>query len=225
MEPKIFGIGLSKTGTTSLGHALERLGFEVNHFPVKMIERSRPLWFKVLAKPLNAYAGKKHHEFMGIRPALYRLTHNKPDFSYLSHYEATMDLPIGLYFRELDQYFPKSKFILTIRDEDEWIESARKHFHPNRRIQSYHERNRMRLDVYGTILFEEDKFRRAYRAHNKAVKDYFAGRTKDLMIMDIAQGDGWSELCSFVNRSVPGDTPFPHSNKATERKAPAVAVG
>ncbi len=32
---KIFGIGLSRTGTTSLGQALSELGFKIKHYPTK----------------------------------------------------------------------------------------------------------------------------------------------------------------------------------------------
>lgn len=35
---KIFGIGLSRTGTTSLTHALRKLGFSARHFPESLDE-------------------------------------------------------------------------------------------------------------------------------------------------------------------------------------------
>jgi hypothetical protein len=34
-KPKVFGLGVCKTGTTSLHHALEKLGFRSVHYPVK----------------------------------------------------------------------------------------------------------------------------------------------------------------------------------------------
>lgn len=35
---KVFGIGLSKTATTSLSSALEMLGYKTKHFPIRMIK-------------------------------------------------------------------------------------------------------------------------------------------------------------------------------------------
>ena len=56
---KIFGIGLSKTGITSLGAALETLGFSVKQFPLSLaqivnfdaaIDTSVAVWYRELDK-------------------------------------------------------------------------------------------------------------------------------------------------------------------------------
>ncbi len=39
-QPKVFCIGLSKTGTTSLTAALKQLGYRAKHFPIRMVRYS-----------------------------------------------------------------------------------------------------------------------------------------------------------------------------------------
>ena len=43
-------------------------------------------------------------------------------------YDAFQDNPWPLLYKELDTKYPKSKFILTIRDEKKWINSVVNHF-------------------------------------------------------------------------------------------------
>ena len=217
-KSKIFGIGLSKTGTTSLGKALECLGLDVMHFPIHMLDYNAPRYIKAACKPFNSYASAFNKELLGFRESLYSIGKNDVNLDYLSECDAAMDLPVSRYYKELDRRFPDSKFILTIRDEDEWITSAKKHFHPSRSTQNRDYRNRMRLDIYGSILFDEQKFRQAFRRHHKQVKQYFSQRPDSLLIMDIASGDGWPKLCEYLNLKIPENLPFPHSNKAPGEK-------
>ena len=55
----------------------------------------------------------------------------KGDFSkirqILAGYDAMEDTPWYIIYRELDQMYPGSKFILTIRDADSWYTSVSKH--------------------------------------------------------------------------------------------------
>ena len=96
--PKVFGIGLSKTGTTSLYKALEILGFRSATF--------------------------RHTKKLGLKKWL----EGDFSVDYLNNFDAVTDLPIGTYFRELDVAFPNSKFILTHRPLDSWIASIERQF-------------------------------------------------------------------------------------------------
>lgn len=183
---RIFGIGLSKTGTTSLASALNQLGIRTIHWP------HDPRTLSELS------AGK------------YRL-------SILDKYQATVDLPIAIYYAQLDEEFPGSKFILTVRDLNAWLESARKHFSRPLDTTRMDVRTFSRATTYGTLGFNEQRFRFVYETHQRNVEAYFRHRPQDLLVLDICAGEGWEGLCPFLGASAPR-RPFPHDN-STQRMA------
>ena len=77
----------------------------------------------------------------------------------------------------------------------------------------------MRKWIYGVGCPKgnEDIYVRRFEAHNKAVLEYFKHRPNDLLVMDLPAGDGWEKLCAFLRKQAP-DAPFPHANRAAERK-------
>ena len=95
---KIFGIGVNKTGTKSLGHGLHILGFKNNHnFDFKLIEDAQNGDLTQIQQIIN-----KHDSFE--------------------------DWPYPLIYKKLDELYPDAKFILTTRkDTDTWFHSLVKH--------------------------------------------------------------------------------------------------
>lgn len=180
---KVFGIGLSRTGTTSLTAALGALGFRTLHFPDDAFSerdlRDRP----PPDKPMR--------------------------MSALAHYDAMTDTPAALCYRQLDLGYPGSRFVLTLRDETSWLESVRRHYarvtHPSAYVLW------LRSEVYGTEGFDADLLTRAHRAHVKGVLEYFHTRPNDLLCLRICSGQGYAELCPFLDRLVP-PSDFPHLN-------------
>ena len=121
-------------------------------------------------------------------------------------FEAFQDVPWAALYKELDEAFPGSKFILTIRPAEAWLNSAKKHFgdrHINLHQWLYGE---------GNLTGNESLYLKRYQEHNEAVQDYFKGRPNDLLVMSLADGDGWQRLCSFLELDTPRK-PFPHANK------------
>ncbi len=178
-QPKVFGIGLSKTGTSSLAQALQRLGF-----------------------------GTK--DCMGVtRYVAGDLS--SIDMDTVHAYEALTDTPIPSFYRELDRRFPGSKFILTVRDRDGWLQSCRKQFNERFAAKQTDAHKRLFEDLYGTDVFDEQRFAAGYQRFVASATEYFNDRPQDLLIMNVAAGDGWETLCPFLGRPIP-DTPFPKAN-------------
>jgi hypothetical protein len=180
---KVFGIGFHKTGTTTLGQALEELGYTVCHG----------------AGPVR--------EVMGHRLMMERL-HGRdldPILDVAEQFQAFEDNPWFMLYPSLDRRFPGSRFILTVRDEQRWLESACRYYG-----QSVSD---LRVWIYGvgSPAGREEVFRERYRRHNRDVLDYFAGRPDDLIVLDWEKGHGWSELSAFLGRPVPAGR-FPHAN-------------
>lgn len=167
---KTFGIGLSRTGTTSLTLALEALGLSVVHFPTTMKQ--------------------------------------------IEEHDAASDTPVAASFQFLDSRFPGSKFIYTVRDLPEWLESCRRFW--GKRQKSFFAANpfivNLERHLYGGIDFDPERFRHAYARHDAQVRGHFAGRPGDLLVVDICGGDArWGPLCEFLGADVP-DIPFPSTN-------------
>lgn len=49
-------------------------------------------------------------------------------FRIVEQYDAFQDNPWPILYRELDDRYPKSKFILTLRSSESWIRSQVRHF-------------------------------------------------------------------------------------------------
>jgi hypothetical protein len=205
---RVWGIGLTRTGTSSLNRALLLLGIKAVHWPT-------------------------------TRDLLY------------SDLDAATDESVSVVYKYLDCRCPGSKFILTERDEDDWLRSTaahrqrqaerrvsqllsssdptRVHHHDvrsePREAAGLDQKGRPWIDrsvevrltqmtLYETLAFDEHKFRAGYRRFHADVERYFANRPNDLLRLRICDGEGWSRLAPFLGHAVP-DAPFPHENRTT----------
>lgn len=174
-KPKVICIGWHKTGTSSMGSALLKLGYKVLGAREDM---AYPLLKGDVETPINTAA----------------------------EFEALQDMPWAALYKELDLAYPNSKFILTLRDEESWLNSAQMHF-KNIDIP-------LHQWLYGNGVLEgnEQLYLKKYRTHHSEVINYFKGREQDLLIMDFSKGDGWKKLCHFLDKPIP-KIKFPHENK------------
>ena len=189
---RVFGIGMHKTGTSSLHSAFGELGLNSAHW-------NTALWARRVCE-----------EMATGRSATVE-----------SHY-AFSDLPFPLLYRELDKAYPGSKFILTTRPETDWLRSVRDHWNPDINpwrkdwdIAPFTHVLHQRL--YGRKTFDADTFLERYRRHNAEVREYFKSRPGDLLEMEVGKGIEWGPLCTFLDRPIPA-TRFPHSLKTEAYK-------
>jgi hypothetical protein len=182
---KIFCVGLNKTGTRSLSDALEILGYRCLHW----------------GGPDAAIALRRGPE---IRVAVERaLAEGRPLLDDIDDVDAYSDiLALSTNFDLLDRQYPGSKFILTVRDLDGWLDSRRRHVETNVERQS-------RGEYGGTFLVVDYPGWTSERTeHERRVREYFADRPNDLLVLDISGGDDWKALCTFLDVAIP-DVPFP----------------
>lgn len=104
-RPRVFGIGLNKTGTTSLHKALEILGYTSLHW-------GGPALRHLVEASVDS-----------DEPLLSRLDPRFDAFSDI--------LALSTNFDRLDKEYPDSRFILTVRPVEEWIASRRRHVESN----------------------------------------------------------------------------------------------
>src|SRR5262245_21298932 len=173
---KIVGIGLPKTGTTTLGYCFRRFGLKHRTYDMDL-----------------ALQVKRNQLDRALKEA--------------EKYEAFEDWPWFSIYRELDQRFPNSKFILTLRkDADTYVRS----------LKGHHEREGIRNPAFVKPPWWDEIFgvepsqwnyetsAQRYERHNQQVLEYFADRiNRDLLVVCWENGDGWPELSRFLNKRCP----------------------
>jgi len=164
---KIFGIGLPKTGQTSLALAMQTLGYKTVQYPYKSSQII------------------------------------KNDFA--------IDLPVTIKYKNLDKKYPNSKFILTTRDFDSWLESMRNHYRRSPASKRHKKQLMFRLEFWGTVNFNKKLMTKKYYEHIEDVNQYFRKKKKDLLVINITAGEGWKKLCPFIGKKIPRK-PFPKEN-------------
>lgn len=194
---KVFCIGRNKTGTTTLFDALQSLGYRMGDQ-------------LTAEKMLFDYA--------------------KRDFRNLVKYcrgaDAFQDVPFSFpyTFIAMDQAFPDSRFILTVRDSPEqWYESmirfqSKVHSEHNRLPTAEELQASTRVFpgfAYHTkkIVFntpDDDLYNRAalihsYTMHNEMVQDYFRTTPEKLLVINVAAADGYQRLCDFLGHEPTGN--------------------
>ena len=226
---KVFVIGLSKTGTTSLAKALDLIGFRCSHYPLGAMNYYDP--HPVLTRSMNYLGYKLFNTPLGIRN--YRLKSPCIDLYKFDKFDAFADTPIAYCYKELDRMYPKSKFILTTRELESWLDSCKWHmsnpYRPGRpkwwdekemgawTSMSTNMINRLNYDLYGSVVFNEPLFRKTYERHFNDVQEHFRGREADLLVFDISKQEGWGSLCAFLGKPVP-PLPFPMKNVSARPK-------
>ena len=202
--PKIFCIGLNKTGTTSLEAELKDHGFRMGnqHSGEDLVEEWAKRDFKKIIK--LAYSADAFQD---------------APFSYPYTYQA------------LDMHFPNAKFILTIRDNfEQWYQSITR-FHSKlwadgvriptaddlkkaryRYVGRPYRGNRLLFDTPESSPYEKEGLRRYYESHNRAVAEYFRHRSDRLLIINLSEDLAYKHFCSFLGLEPRGSN-FPWLNK------------
>jgi hypothetical protein len=187
----IFGVGVNKSGTTSIAKAVEILGYPALHYRAPGLE-------------------PRH-----VNPAICRaVEEGKHPFTYvpkLGEYRALFDLhSVEKHFAALDAAFPASRYILHTRDLDSWLDSREQHVRINVARGSKY------IGAWRTI--DRDGWADHWHTQHRSVREYFRDRPNDLLEFDLTAGDGWEVLAPFLAMPVP-DVPFPWKNSAGARTA------
>lgn len=205
---RVIGAGLPRTATTTLMIALEQLGFAPCYHMRDLLgdlQGGLPLWEAV--------------------------AEGNPDWERIfGEAQSTCDWPSARFWRELCDYYPESKVILSVRDPDAWVSSMREtvwgmyfgesvihHVCRARAALDPDWRGFMALmtritwDSEGGALagdtFTDEGLAAAMRRWNDEVKDTAPpGR---LLVWD--PREGWEPLCRFLEIETPAE-PLPRIN-------------
>lgn len=197
----IIGAGFGRTGTNSLKLALEQLGYGPCHhmFEVRDNPEQLPAW--------EAAARGESVDWDAM----------------FDGYRSQVDWPGAAYWRQLAEYYPNAKVILSVRDPDRWFDSVQATIGPfmttmRGKHDSAHANAIAEMcssfivqDIFDGRLNERDHATSVFKQHNEQVRDSLPS---DRLLV-YQTGSGWDPLCAFLEVDVPSD-PYPHSNSTTE---------
>jgi hypothetical protein len=205
-RPKVFCIGRNKTGTTSLAVALRFLGYRVApQGPAELLTED---WARRDFRRLVRFC-RRHEAFQDIPFSL--------DFTFVA----------------LDQAYPGSKFILSVRDSaEQWFDSFVRFqtqllgldhpptaqdlaaFEYRREARRRGELWRRHQLIYGADekhLYDPALYQNHYERHNDDIRLYFRHRPADLLELNLARPDSMERLCRFLEVPYSGQ-PMPREN-------------
>ena len=204
MSLKVIGAGFGRTGTRSLKEALEMLGFAPCHHMVEVFAHPEqvPLWDKAALGQMKNWD------------------------EIFATYNSSCDWPSCSFYKELADFYPKAKVILSLRDPKSWYKSVSSTIMPAMMKPKDGEQRRL-PGIFGPLLIGEKTFNydfseanmiAVYERHNAEVKRTIP---KDRLLVFEAK-DGWEPLCKFLGVPVP-DKPYPLMNTTEEFQARAAA--
>lgn len=198
---KVFGLGLSRTGTRSLSSALHVLGIDVVHYPTD--EAS----LQAMVRGDGAFPLLDH--FDGLTdittiPFLEELDRRYPGAKFV------------LTVREKAGWLKSCSNHWRGRTPFEPVVSPEHGTHME--IRRF-----LRAAVYGSYDYAPERFSRVYDEHVARVRRYFADRPGDLLELDICGGEKWERLAPFLGLDVP-DAPFPHKGKKLSERMASLEV-
>jgi len=196
MTLSVIGAGLGRTGTASLKVALERLGFGKCHHMSEVFGSPEQidLWVKAAS--------------------------GAPDWpAIFAGYGAAVDFPTAAFWRELADFYPDAKVILSLRDPEKWYESTQETI-LNPKMSAGFELMPFAPVVKNIVhRFFDNKIHdhghliAAFNRHNAEV---IKAIPRDRLLVFEAK-DGWAPLCAFLGKPVPSE-PYPRVNSKEEMR-------
>jgi len=194
---KVAGLGLGRTGSTSLVMALEILGYVVMHDDEQTEETDL-----YAAYEDDMFDDDRLHEILGLRG--YNATFKTAEYEWVAEH-------------------PEVKGILTVRDDpdkyvDSWLVAAPfidivqrapfkwmttvKELMPELRVEYIDETTGGDVEKY----LDRDVLREYYTEYNQEVQDSIP--PERLLTFNVKQG--WGPLCEYLGHPIPEGIPFPH---------------
>ncbi|KAI9768624.1 MAG: hypothetical protein M1840_004821 [Geoglossum simile] len=208
---RLLCLGLGRTGTASLGKALETLNYKkIYALETLMVSpRDVELWERAMDAKFygKGVFGREEWDLL------------------FGGCEVVKSLPASLFAAEIIAAYPEARVILTTRDANSWYESYRQTVwrrfvqDPVLRIFSYIDP----LSYYGHILhrllplYFKTEAGTLEATHGKNIFMQHNGHIRDLVPKDrllewrVGESD-WDKLCEFLDKNVPSEK-FPVSNE------------
>jgi hypothetical protein len=201
MALSVIGAGFGRTGTHSLNLALEAIGYgPCHHMADVMRSDQQKAFFRAAGRgePVDwdeAYAG----------------------------FVSAVDWPTAFFWRELADYYPDARIILTLRDPSKWFDSASETIFqtmgPDASPESFGVAV-IRNKIFGGNLTD--------RAHVIAVMERcyaeIVATIPPERLLQYEVHEGWPKLCAFLGVPEPAEA-FPLTNTTESFRANVLGQG
>jgi hypothetical protein len=164
---------------------------------------------------------------------------------HIEKYDAFQDAPFSLktVFAQVDALFQNSKFILTVRDPEEWYESLVK-FHmkcmattktPEKSdiekfnylydsyVKNAHEHNfllevaqDLSFSINWSKIYDKKNYIELFKSRNEMVIRHFSERKQDLLVIDLTKEKNTGKIIDFLNLPSRLVMAMPHANKTLD---------
>lgn len=196
MTLKIIGAGMGRTGTASLKVALEGLGLGQCYHMSEVLKNPAciPDW-------IAAAEGKADWD------------------KIFTGYTATVDNPGCNFWKELADFYPDAKVILTVRDANTWFDSTNETIHSADfagfiKNSPFGEMVQKTIwDMMGNHMQERAYMVDFFNKRSKEIEEYIDADR--LLVYQVSEG--WEPLCQFLGVPVP-DMAFPRINSRDETR-------
>ena len=188
---RYFNLSLHRSATRSFCHFCDAIGLRACHWPgLEWDEGCRGLRPKAVALRFMA------------------------DFS---NFDAYADIPIPSIYRDLSPKYPNAKFLLILREPEEWLQSVRRHIggrslYPLEQLQ-YKSITRRKISYISQL--SDSQLLKGYRRHENQVRRFFKKQSERLAVFDLATENLSEKLSEFLGVSSLQD--FPHHGRAVEK--------
>ena len=188
MVLSVIGAGFGRTGTESMKLALEALGKGPCHHMKEVLASSEQiaLWRSAAQGDLPEW----EEAFAG--------------------YNSAVDWPTAYFWRELSEYYPDAKVLLTVRRADSWYESMTNTIFKTLKASTDPASIGLKLIGEGVFGGRLDDRAHAIAVYEKNIADVQAAFTQE-RLLTYHLSEGWEPLCQFLGEPVP-NIPFPRSN-------------
>jgi hypothetical protein len=144
-------------------------------------------------------------------------------------FAATVDWPGSFFYKQLSEFYPDAKVLLSVRDAEAWERSmrdtiwglfygdilirdlSRARCHVDAKWQGYLELMEEMWEQSGLISSGADTTSESMQAAMERFNAEVQENVPADRLLVWTVGDGWEPLCDFLELPVP-DTPFPHLN-------------
>jgi len=200
MTLSVINAGFGRTGTMSIKMALEELGIGPCHHMESVFNdpSQLPFW----QKATNGEYINWDDVFNG--------------------YKSAVDWPSAHYWKELAEFYPDSKVLLSIRSPERWWESysstIKKLLERIDEIPEEYPRSVVKMankiiteQTFDGVTSNKEHVLAAFEKRINDVKQVIPDHR--LLIFDVTEG--WPPLCKFLGVPIP-ESVFPHSNTQVE---------